>query len=293
MKKILTFILILTLVLSAVNVSAADTITVTVNGEEVVFDVPPMTVNDRTMVPLRAIFEKLGATVGYDEATRTVTAHKSNTTVMLTIDSTELYVNESKVILDVPAFETEGRTLVPVRAISEAFGCQVIWHEEEKLVEIVDTNAVIGYVSNSEGKLDVYLYEMNYLTSNGYSPAEAYEILKETKVMQLKATEYGVALDENDIANIQNDIDSYIKQFGSKENFVLQLNALGITYEQYFEICKMSDHATKFRGKMAELGLIEIPTEAAARKYFDAMASLPFLFSIITVLILLCLDIPH
>ena len=135
MKKIISFILI-ALMLFSVTVSANGEISVYVNDQKLAFDVPPQTVNYRTMVPLRAIFEALGATVEWIEETRTVKANLDDKNISLTLDSNLMYVNESTVTLDAPAFETGGRTLVPVRAISEAFGATVGWTEETKTVTI-------------------------------------------------------------------------------------------------------------------------------------------------------------
>lgn len=114
---------------AAVSMSAAyaQDITVTIDGQNVAFDQPPIIDNDRTLVPMRAIFEALGATVEWDGETRTVTSVKGETTIKLTIDSPDMYVGEKLVTLDVPAKIVSDRTLVPVRAISEAMDCNVEW----------------------------------------------------------------------------------------------------------------------------------------------------------------------
>ncbi len=114
-------------------------ITVTINGSPVSFDQPPMIQNDRTLVPLRAIFEALGGTVGWDDATQTVTSTKGDITVRLTIGSNLLFVNGSAVTLDVPAQLVNGRTLVPARAVAEAFRCRVDWDDENQVV-LITTN---------------------------------------------------------------------------------------------------------------------------------------------------------
>ena len=123
--------------------AAANTIQLTIGsdklqkGDEVVtLDVPAQTINDRTMVPLRAIFEALGATVDWEEATQTVTSTKGDLTIKLTIGSNKLYRGDEEVTLDVPAQVVNDRTLVPVRAISESFGCQVDWDEATQTVTI-------------------------------------------------------------------------------------------------------------------------------------------------------------
>ena len=88
------------------------------------------------MVPLRAIFEALGASVEWDDATKTVTSVKGDTTVKLTIGNAAITVNGEDKALDVPAQIVDSRTLVPVRAIAESFGCDVAWDDATKTVTI-------------------------------------------------------------------------------------------------------------------------------------------------------------
>ena len=123
---------------SAVEVPVADAgITVKVDGVDVEFpDQKPILENDRTLVPLRAIFEALGAEVGWDDASQTVTATKGDITISLQIGSTDLFVNGEAKVIDVPAKLLNSRTLVPVRAISEAFGCKVDWEDATQTVII-------------------------------------------------------------------------------------------------------------------------------------------------------------
>ncbi len=269
MKRIITIFMILTMVLSVVQVSANEVITVTVNDEKVEFDVPPMTVNDRTMVPLRAIFEKLGATVSYNDATREITAKRENTVVKLTVDSNIMYVNEKEIVLDVTAFETGGRTLVPVRAISEAFGCLVNWHEEEKFVEIIDGNQIVGTVSDSKNTLYIRKYEVDWGTPEHSTADVGFEAAKKWKVTLLKAMEYGVFLDESEVNEIQSKIDGYFKNEATATTFTNYLNNYGITAEQYVELLKTDKHITKFYSKMDELGLRKKVTEEEMKSYFE------------------------
>ncbi|MBE7016337.1 MAG: copper amine oxidase N-terminal domain-containing protein [Ruminococcaceae bacterium] len=113
---------------------SGDVITVKVNNKNVSFDQPPVLENGRTLVPLRAIFEALGAKVSWDPNTQTVTATKGDINISLQIGSANMNVNGANKVLDVPAKIMGGRTLVPVRAISEAFGCDVNWEGATKTV---------------------------------------------------------------------------------------------------------------------------------------------------------------
>lgn len=102
---------------------------VTVDGKKLSFDQQPLMIDDRVLVPARAVFEALGASVNWDESAQTVTAVKGGNTVSLVIDSDRMYVNGQVKTLDVPAMVINDRTLVPARAVSEAFGCSVKWDE--------------------------------------------------------------------------------------------------------------------------------------------------------------------
>lgn len=111
-------------------------IKVYVNGRRILFDAEPMLVNSRTMVPVRAIFESLGATVTWDNDTQTAIGVIGDTTVKITIGQSYLTKNDEAKELDSPAFLTSGRTYVPARAIAESFDCTVDWNNDTKTVTI-------------------------------------------------------------------------------------------------------------------------------------------------------------
>lgn len=106
------------------------------DGQALSFEVPPIIENDRTLVPLRAIFEALGATVDWDNATRTVTSRKGSTTVVLAIGSLTPTVNGQVRQLDVPAKIVADRTLAPLRFVGEAFGSTVDWEGSTRTINI-------------------------------------------------------------------------------------------------------------------------------------------------------------
>ena len=109
-------------------------VTVFYNGNKIPFDQVPVIENGRTLVPLRAIFETIGATVDWNAETSTVTAVKGDVSVSLTVNSTEAKKNNESVELDVPAKIVGGRTLVPVRFVSDCFDVDVQWDEVMKKV---------------------------------------------------------------------------------------------------------------------------------------------------------------
>lgn len=87
---------------SGYNIEPESGIKVVINGEQTTFEVAPALVNDRTMLPMRAIFEALKADVYWDEETETITAVKGDKTVVLQILNTVMTIDGEQVILDVP-----------------------------------------------------------------------------------------------------------------------------------------------------------------------------------------------
>lgn len=128
-RVIISFALVIGLIfsLSSSFSSASSPIKVQVDHHTLSFDQPPIEKNGRVLVPLRAIFETLGATVGWDAKTQTVTATKTDQVIILKIGSRIAKINGSGKYLDQAAIEINGRTLVPVRFISESLGEIVKW----------------------------------------------------------------------------------------------------------------------------------------------------------------------
>jgi len=116
---------------------------VLLDGKALDFDVPPVIEEGRTLVPLRALFEALGAEVIWNPETRQVTAQKEGLTLDLTVGSREAYWKGPKdgqiVSLEVPPRIIGGRVLVPLRFVSEALDCRVDWDEATRTVRITQT----------------------------------------------------------------------------------------------------------------------------------------------------------
>ena len=110
---------------------------VLIDGMPLAFvDVQPQNVNGRILVPLRAIFEAMGAEIAFDTVTQTVTATKGDTVVVLTIGDASPTVNGVAVTLDQPGIIVDGRTLAPLRFVAEAFGGSVNWDGASQTAEI-------------------------------------------------------------------------------------------------------------------------------------------------------------
>jgi len=129
-------------------------ISISLNNNIIEFDTKPQIINGRTMVPLRAIFEALGAAVDWNEKKQMITATRNETTIKLTINNATMHVNDNAITLDSPACLVDGRTLVPVRAISEAFEIQVEWKEIKPTTPIVydDLSANVNQINDMISK---------------------------------------------------------------------------------------------------------------------------------------------
>lgn len=160
MKKLSlpVIVFIIMTAMCTVTACANKNITVQINNTAVEFDVVPQIINDRTMVPMRKIFEALGADVTWDEKTKTATGKKDKTTVLISVGSEKIYKNGIPTFVDSPAVLFDNRILVPVRAVAESFGCGVEWDSGTKTV-------MITALSETEGNEFIELEgEKYYLT---------------------------------------------------------------------------------------------------------------------------------
>ncbi|HYG59068.1 MAG TPA: copper amine oxidase N-terminal domain-containing protein, partial [Symbiobacteriaceae bacterium] len=143
MKRYLTLVLtVLCLIAFAAAPAAAarpqKNYPVTFNGHPILFDVEPELINDRTFVPFRAIFEKMGATVDYDGLTNIITAVRGSVTIKLSPGSETAYVNGAAMTLPAAPYIKNGRTLVPLRFVSEALGADVQYNDATTAISITD-----------------------------------------------------------------------------------------------------------------------------------------------------------
>ncbi len=114
--------------------AAAQPVTVVVNGQPMTFTQPPIERGGRVFVPLRGIFEQLGASVVYSNGQINATAH--GRTVSLNIGSTGATVAGQPATLDVAPFIVGSTTFVPLRFISQALGASVNWNDSTSTVTI-------------------------------------------------------------------------------------------------------------------------------------------------------------
>ncbi len=149
LKKILISILIVLMLVCVVCIGcmAADEskVEVVLNGDKVAFDVEPQIVEGRTLVPFRRIFEELGFEVNWDAEKRIASGQSKlldlkvmfpvgTPAVYRTIYGAEEYLD--KRTIDVPASILKGRTLIPLRALSDSIGAEILWDGEERIATV-------------------------------------------------------------------------------------------------------------------------------------------------------------
>lgn len=188
MKKIISVFLIGLMILSNFTfiTFAEDEITVMVNGEKLISDVPAQSikvtdesgnyVGDRTMLPIRAISEKLNCDVYWNAETKGITIYRKDNLYLMWLGMDTAFHLDGLSIskgykMDVPPTIINDRTLVPVRAVAELLGAEVNWIGETKTVDI---KYEIGELEKNEGVAEscdvyeTYFYEEYYDIYNAY-----------------------------------------------------------------------------------------------------------------------------
>jgi hypothetical protein len=132
---------------------------VTLNGQPLATSVAPLVRSGRTLVPMRDIFEALGATVVWDGATREIRAQKADKNIWLQIGNRTARVdNASRWLEEAPAIY-RGSTLVPLRFVSEALGADVAWDNSSRVVSILTSDRVastnVGNTATTTTNTDV------------------------------------------------------------------------------------------------------------------------------------------
>lgn len=129
--------------------AASSAISVYVGGQKLTFSSPPYAAHYTTLVPMRGIFEKLGATLTYDSKTQTVKAVKGSTVVQLVVGQPVAFVNGDAVKLTAPAVQKSGVTFVPLRFVSQALACTVAYDPAKQRIDITPTDTASTASSGS------------------------------------------------------------------------------------------------------------------------------------------------
>jgi len=152
---------------------------VTINGKLQTFDQSALIIGGSTMVPMRAIFERLGAKIEWDQSTQTVTGTKGSTIIKLTIGQINAYVNGSKITLAAKAQVINGSTLVPLRFVSEALGAKVDWNAKTSTATIISQGAEKPGASQIVNGIKVQYGKHDYGSANQAEYDKVMEIVNQ------------------------------------------------------------------------------------------------------------------
>lgn len=209
--------------------------TVRVNDITLTFDQPPIIKNGTTLVPLRAILEELGATVEWNEKTKTITCRKGTKQVVLKIGSKTMTVKNQTQTLTTPPEIVNNRVLIPLRAISQAFGATIKYNARLKLIDIyidepmTPEETIQAKVTSSTTTENITTL-INTLTQKSANldksaASELITLINQIKAFDRTVKNYGNITDQKKLDEIQNQYKVYIQKL---KNFA---NKYGISIE--------------------------------------------------------------
>lgn len=156
-------------------VYAAEEVIVEINGQRVYFpDQQPVIVNDRTLVPVRGVFETLGYAVDWSDVSSTATLSNGVYTVRISVGESSFYTNGVSYALDVPAQLINNRTMLPFRAVLESVGCGVDWDGARNAV-LVTGSGVLKPPAPSDQNLGLFADNPGY-TYKGVPTVPPYKV---------------------------------------------------------------------------------------------------------------------
>lgn len=222
-------------------------------------EVAPYTVEGRTMVPVRIIAETFGADVQYIAEENKVVITLGDKTISLVIGETTAMVNGEVVDLDVPSVETNGRTLVPLRFVSENLGFDVEYLASTEQILITNDPAVFEFegigISLSDFKA---MYKMNLLIYGEFS-TEA-EIVEYTKgllcqyvIYEFEEDKCGIVLEPALYADVRAEAESLASIEG-----VLDASWISLLEKEYRAMYLIN-----------VLDILYTPDDAEAEKYYN------------------------
>lgn len=208
-----------------------DSVMVKVNGEYLKFDQEPIIVNDRTMVPMRFIFEKFGLDVMWDDKTQTASVFLDDISGGLSFHIGNEYanINGKDFLLDTAPMLVGDRTLIPLRFLSEALGYIVSWNEipQEVIINSIPklpTSDREDYVIYREGYRDNRV-ELVFFNTEG-----THTILWDTSITAIN--DLGETLPINDDVKyyLDEDTNTWVKfeeNYNSISNYATMLISTG------------------------------------------------------------------
>lgn len=144
MKKRYLFplLLILLVIWNPYSAKAEESIMVYVDNQPLSFDTPPLIKNERTLVPLRAIFEKLGYSINWNPKDQTITGKKKSLTIKMQIGRRQAFLNDKAILVEAAPLLVDSQAMVPLRFIAESTDAKVYWNEAAKTVSITSKESI-------------------------------------------------------------------------------------------------------------------------------------------------------
>jgi inhibitor of cysteine peptidase len=156
MKKIVTFTILTCMLLSIFIMpqyqiqadSISSVISIYIDGQKIALDTKPIIDNNRTLVPLRGVFEKLGATVDWNKETSQAIVKNKTIEVLIEPNNQAVLVNGQVQFLDTTSRIQDGRILVPIRFVAETLGYKVTWNATNYRIDISTKVAVAPVIED-------------------------------------------------------------------------------------------------------------------------------------------------
>ncbi|WP_253298195.1 stalk domain-containing protein [Paenibacillus sp. MSJ-34] len=169
-------------------------VTVIIDGKVQQFPQSAVVKDGSTLVPLRGIFEALGAKVLWNEASHSVTATKGDTVIKLTVDQRTAYINDRAIELSAQAQTLNGSTMVPLRFVSEALGADVKWNGDTYTATITSKGGS-GQANQGSGQvvfgIKVKYGKHHYGSKNQAEYDEVMAVLEQEVTSRLKTVKVG------------------------------------------------------------------------------------------------------
>ncbi|TWH77943.1 beta-propeller domain-containing protein [Sedimentibacter saalensis] len=190
---------------------AEDSVTVYVDNEKVDFDVNPFIEGGRTLVPLRGVFEKLGARVDWNKSIQEVVIKDDNNEIQMLLNKNKVMVNGEIKDIDVSTMMINSRTFAPLRFISENLGHDVRWDGSTNSVYITKNTSVpenknilktVGSKENLIALLEYNSKLYGYLWTDRFVAAEDSNVTDKEEAVQQVPQEAGASQDHSD-TNVQ------------------------------------------------------------------------------------------
>ena len=162
MKKFISFVLVLSftiLFLETFTYADDQPIRVYYQTYKILFDVQPQVIENRTLIPIRAVGQAMDLDVNFDAETNSVTVKNKDGSkkIQLKINSNEVNINDKIENIDIPAKIIDGRTLIPIRFISEKMGLSVVWDAKKRVIFINSGDSFIKNFPDIEAPIDLGL----------------------------------------------------------------------------------------------------------------------------------------